>query len=71
VQIAEQGRYRIDIYSMLGKLVKTMFDQEIEKGEYYFDWHGEDGSGAPLPAGVYIVNSAWKQYSASLQGSFS
>jgi hypothetical protein len=55
VQIAEQGRYRIDIYSMLGKLVKTMFDQEIEKGEYYFDWHGEDGSGAPLPAGVYTV----------------
>jgi hypothetical protein len=55
VKIAEQGRYRIDIYNTLGRLVKTIFDQEIEKGEYYFDWHGDDSSGAPLPAGVYIV----------------
>jgi hypothetical protein len=55
VQIAERGRYSIDIYNTLGRLVKIVFDQEIEKGEYYFDWHGDDNSGAPLPAGVYIV----------------
>jgi hypothetical protein len=55
VQIAEQGRYRLDIYNMLGRMVRTMFDQETEKGEYYFDWHGEDSGGAPLPAGVYTV----------------
>ena len=55
VEVSVAGRYRIEIYNIQGKLLKTLTDQNIDAGEYYIDWHGISGSNAPLPEGIYIV----------------
>lgn len=49
------GKYRIEIYNIQGKLIKTISDQTIEAGVYYVDWYGNNNDGAPIPAGVYII----------------
>lgn len=55
VEIDEAGKYRIDVYNVMGILVNTISDQFIEHGEYYIDWYGEDINGSPMAAGVYTV----------------
>ncbi len=55
VEIAETGRYRLEIFNAMGKLVSILADRIFEPGEYYFDWHGENSIGSALPAGVFTV----------------
>jgi hypothetical protein len=55
VEVADAGRYRIEIYNIQGNLLNTISDQNIEAGEYYIDWHGNSSSGVPVPEGVYII----------------
>jgi len=64
VEVSVTGRYKIEIYSIQGKLLNTLADQTIEAGEYYVDWYGGGNNGAPLPDGVYIIRlSGEKQHS--------
>jgi hypothetical protein len=55
IEAADAGRYRIDIFNTQGKLLNTISDQDIEAGEYYIDWYGNNSAGAPMPAGLYII----------------
>jgi hypothetical protein len=55
LEVAEAGRYRIEIYDIQGKPVRVLADQSIESGEYYIDWDGSSNNNSPLPGGVYII----------------
>lgn len=67
LRVAETARFRIDIFDSMGKKVRTLTDQAIEPGEYYFDWYGEDGGGAQLPAGVYNIRLSAKNFNRSFR----
>lgn len=54
VQLPHSSRIRLDIYSVLGQLVKTLADGEFSQGVHTFWWNGEDASGKIAASGVYF-----------------
>ncbi len=45
---------RLEIFDIRGRLLKTLFEGELEAGHYQFSWDGRDDSGTMLPSGVYF-----------------
>lgn len=46
----------IRIYSIEGKLVRTLTQKELEAGTHEVNWDAKDDSGFPLPSGVYTYS---------------
>ena len=44
----------INIYSVLGKKVATVFNGSAKPGTYKVTWNGKDINGRNLPSGLYI-----------------
>jgi len=53
-QTPESGRARVQIYNLSGQLVSTLFDQEVNSGNYLVMWDGSNSRGEIVTAGVYI-----------------
>jgi hypothetical protein len=54
--LAEPGRVRLAVYDLAGRVVSTLLDGVARSGAHRVEWHGCSGSGAVLPAGVYVVH---------------
>ena len=44
----------IDVYDLLGRRIKSVFDGESEAGKHTFFWNGTDHSGRTVGTGVYF-----------------
>ncbi len=64
-KIARSTRVTVNIYSVLGKLVKTLTSKYYLPGEYNLTWNGTNNSGNFVPSGVYIYTLSSGYYSAS------
>jgi hypothetical protein len=53
--LAEPGWVRLAVYDLTGRTVSTLVDGVERSGAHRVGWHGRSGSGAVLPAGVYLV----------------
>lgn len=60
--IPHSGNIQIEIYNILGKKVKTLFDGNKIAGTYHIKWDGRDDSDNPLSTGIYIVALRSGQY---------
>jgi len=54
VKLPHDAHIRLDIYSVLGQLVKTLADDQFTQGVHTFWWNGTDGSGTIAASGVYF-----------------
>ena len=52
--IANKGAVRLQVYDILGKLVKTIVDREFEPGTYKATWDGTDHSNIQVSSGIYL-----------------
>jgi hypothetical protein len=50
----EESRISLRIYSISGKLVKTLEDQTKQPGDYSVTWRGKNESGQPVSSGIYV-----------------
>ena len=55
VTISHRAVVNLEIFDVSGRLVKTLFSEEIERGTYHIDWHGRDNAGHPVSSGFYFV----------------
>jgi outer membrane protein assembly factor BamB len=44
----------VEIYSASGRLINTVFEADLSKGEHQVCWAGKDASGNDCPAGIYL-----------------
>jgi hypothetical protein len=51
--IVETGRVQITVFNQLGASVAVLANELKQAGDYAIQWDGKDGSGHPLPSGVY------------------
>ncbi len=54
VYLPENGEIDLDIYSVLGRKVKTLVRGYYTKGLYHFNWNGKNDKGVALSSGTYI-----------------
>jgi hypothetical protein len=52
--LPEKSSVRLEIYDVLGKLVTTLVDNEMEPGNFKISWHGKDQSGLSVASGIYL-----------------
>ncbi len=50
------GDVRLDVYDIVGRLVKTLVDDNIGAGEHSIVWHGDDTSGKSVVSGIYFYS---------------
>ena len=52
--LAQRGRVSLKIYSLGGRLVRTLVDGESEPGRHSFDWDARANSGQRVGSGIYF-----------------
>jgi hypothetical protein len=52
--LPKASHVRLEVYNVLGALVSTIADQEMEPGYHRVEFSGLDTRGRPLAAGIYI-----------------
>lgn len=53
--LAEEAQVDLGIYTLLGELVCTLYDDTQTAGLHSLPWTGQDAEGTLLPAGVYLA----------------
>jgi hypothetical protein len=52
--IPKSSLVRLEVYNVLGVLVKTLVDEQKEQGSYSVAWDGMDNSGTQISSGLYF-----------------
>ena len=52
--VPQKEYVRIEVYDILGKLIKTIVDKEVGAGNYSVVWEGNDQAGAKVASGMYL-----------------
>ncbi|MBI4536078.1 MAG: T9SS type A sorting domain-containing protein [Ignavibacteriae bacterium] len=52
--LPKQENARLQIFDMLGRLVNTLVDENLDAGTYDVTWNGTDRTGASVASGVYL-----------------
>lgn len=66
--IAEFGQTGLEIYNLVGQLVKTLVNREQKAGNYLVSWDGRDENKKLMPSGIYFVKLSTKGGSRLLSG---
>ena len=53
-QLPQKSGVKLSIYNIRGQQVKTLVNEEKEKGKYFVSWDGKDEYNRPVASGVYF-----------------
>ena len=55
VKLNKEEFLLIRIYTMQGKLINTLIDENKSPGKYEITWNGKDNNGKGVSSGLYLV----------------
>jgi hypothetical protein len=61
-ELATAGRVSLQIFDTQGRLVRTLYNEEMPVGTHQAVWNGCDNSGSQVATGVYFVRFATGDY---------
>lgn len=53
-EVPVDSKVMIKVYDILGREIKTLFNEQVQKGQYTLEWDGLNDSGFPMSTGTYI-----------------
>jgi hypothetical protein len=56
-ELAKPGHVQIDVYSILGRRVRSLESGHLDAGVHSVIWDGRDGSGMDVPNGIYVYRA--------------
>lgn len=63
--LQHQTHVKLEIYTTLGQLVRTLMNESLMSGHYEYSWDGRDESGQPVATNVYIYRLSGESFSQS------
>lgn len=64
-QLSKKSNVRLEVFNLLGQLVKTLVRGEQVTGTYSVRWNGDNTNGLPVASGMYIYRLRAGDYAAS------
>jgi hypothetical protein len=55
--LARTGRVSLNVYDLLGHLVRTLVNEDLVQSTYTYQWDGTDAGGRPVASGVYYYRA--------------
>lgn len=52
--VRQPGQIRIQVYNVVGQVIRTLIDETKAAGEYTLNWNGTDDLGKRIPGGTYF-----------------
>ncbi len=62
--VARSGHVRVDVYNILGQLVRALVDGEFDAGPHTISWDGRDAAGRMMASGIFFYKLVTPEYSA-------
>ena len=59
LSIPQADRVRVDIYDILGRLVRTLCDDRLPAGTHAFAWDGATAAHEPAASGIYFTRARY------------
>jgi|WetSurMetagenome_2_1015567.scaffolds.fasta_scaffold92877_1 hypothetical protein len=66
-RLKESGDVDIKVYNILGKVMKSLLEENLPVGEYTVQWDGKDDKGNLLPGGVYFIQMNAGEYRQTIK----
>jgi hypothetical protein len=63
--MAQAGHVTIQIYSVSGRLIRTLINERRDAGRHSVEWNGMDASGSSVPSGIYFYRMKASGYEAT------
>ncbi|MFC1550481.1 MXAN_6640 family putative metalloprotease [Candidatus Neomarinimicrobiota bacterium] len=69
VQVEVEQKIRINIYDLIGNLIKNVHDGDLSSGLHGFNWNGKDSKNQPVSSNIYFIavegnkHQQWKKIS--------
>ncbi|MFH1701311.1 MAG: FlgD immunoglobulin-like domain containing protein [Candidatus Zixiibacteriota bacterium] len=60
--LARKSQVDIAVFNILGQRVNTLVSGEIEAGNHFIEWHGDDDSGHEVASGIYFYKMVTDEY---------
>ncbi len=64
-RVNKSGKTTIRIFTMQGRLIRTIADQYIDAGSYSADWDGKNEDGETVASGIYLAHIEAPEFSKS------
>jgi hypothetical protein len=65
--LPEKGRVLIEIFSPMGRRIRTLVNRDMPAGEYAAVWDGADDSGRRAGSGIYVCRMTARRFSKSIK----
>ena len=52
--IPQKGNVKIEVYDIMGKLINTLINKDMNSGSYTVTWDGKNNSGQQVGSGIYF-----------------
>ncbi|MBC8184339.1 T9SS type A sorting domain-containing protein [candidate division KSB1 bacterium] len=62
--LAEKSFVNLKIYDSLGRLIKTITEENLTKGTHLFKWNGKNDNDVSVPTGMYFYRVVADEFSA-------
>ncbi|MCL2064955.1 MAG: choice-of-anchor D domain-containing protein, partial [Candidatus Cloacimonetes bacterium] len=62
--LSNSGHVRMDIFNIRGSLVRTLVDNEMNRGEHTVIWNGKDNNGQEVSSGIYFYQMKTSDFSS-------
>ncbi|MBU4205003.1 T9SS type A sorting domain-containing protein [Patescibacteria group bacterium] len=53
---SRDGRIIINLYTLDGRLVKTLVDENMSAGKYSVEWRGQNDAEDTVSSGIYLLH---------------
>jgi flagellar hook assembly protein FlgD len=63
--LAQAGHVTIQIYSVSGRLIRTLVNERRDAGRHGVEWNGKDTNGSNVPSGIYFYRMRASGYEAT------
>lgn len=58
-ELKRNGTVELQVYDMLGNMLKSIYSGELAAGPHDFSWEAQDKNGRALPSGIYFLRMSF------------